>query len=71
MVKEFYLLQRFVSLKFHKFEALIYFHAQYEYGSELEEYYNNKICKPDMIQISQESAYTTGLLEQYLQHLSV
>ena len=45
MVEKFYFLQRCTSLQFHKFESLIYLHAQAEYGSEPGEYYNNTICK--------------------------
>ena len=71
MVKDFYLLYRCASLKFHKFESLISFYAQDEYGSEIWEDYHNIICKPDQIKISQESYHTNGLLEKYIQHLAL
>ena len=71
MATDFYLLQRCSSPQLHKFEALISFHAQDDFGYELGEDYHNKICKSYLIQISQESAHTTGLLEKYIQHLDL
>ena len=64
-------MQRCASPQFQKLEPLIYLHAQDDYGSELGEDFYNTICKPDLIQISQESAHTTGLLEQFIQHLAL
>ena len=66
MVVEFYLLKRCASTQFHKFDSLISFHAQADYGSELVEDCHNTICTLDMIHIPQEYAHTTRLLEQYL-----
>ena len=62
MMEEFYLFQKCASLHLHKSEALIYLNVQAEYGSECVEGYHNTICTQDPIQISQESAHTTGLL---------
>ena len=71
MVAEFYFWQRCASPQLHKFRSLIYFPAQAQYGSELGKGYHNTICKPDLIQMSQESAHTNGLLDQYLQNLDL
>ena len=71
MVTDFYLSQRFDSPQFLKCESLISFYAQSDYGSELGDNCHNKICKPALIPISQESAHTTGLLEQYLQNIAL
>ena len=46
MVTDFYFLQRCASPQLQKFEPLIYFYAQSEYGSELGEGYHNTIYKP-------------------------
>ena len=70
-VTEFYFLQSCYSAQFQKFDSLISFFAQAKYGSELGEDYQNTIFKPDLIQISQEYAHTSELLEQYLQHLAL
>ena len=70
MVKEFYFLQRCDSPQVQKFESLISFHAQDEYGSKLGEEYHNIICKPDLIHISQEYDHTIELVYKYLQHIS-
>ena len=61
-VTDFYFLQRCASPQLHKFESLVYLHAQAEYGSELGKDFNNKICRPYLIHISQEYSHTTGLL---------
>ena len=71
MVTYFYFMKRCASLRFQKFESLIFFHARSEYGSTLVEDYHNKICEPDLMQLSQLSAYTTGLLEQYIHNLAL
>ena len=67
MMADFYIFNICVSPQFHKSESLIYFHAQTEYGSGLGEDYHNTICKPDLIQISQEYDHTTGLHRWELQ----
>ena len=64
-------MHRCASLHFQKFESLISFHAQADYGSERQEDYQNKIYKPDPIQISQESAHTNILIEKYLNDLDL
>ena len=59
------------SLQLHKFESLIYLHAQAEYSSELGKNYHNEICKPYLIHISQEYAHTIVLLYEYIQYLAL
>ena len=71
MVTDFYLLHRCASPQLQMYELLIYVHAQSEYGYELVGDYHNTVFKPDLIQIYQESARTTGFLEQYIQHLDL
>ena len=71
MGTDFYFLQRCAYLQFHKFESLISFHVQADYGSDLGEYYHNTICKQDIMHISQESYHTTGLLELYLYNITL
>ena len=71
MVMDFYILKRGASPQCHKFDPLIYFHAQAEYGSEIGEDSHNTTFKPDLIQIFQKPAHTTRFLGKYLQNLSL
>ena len=69
--KGLYILQMWASPQLQKFELFILFHAQAKYGSELGGDYQNTVCKPYFIHTSQEYAHTTGLLDQYFQHLTL
>ena len=57
MVTEFYILQKCASPQFQKFEQFISFHTKTDYDTELGEYYQIIICKPNLIQIYQIHAH--------------